>query len=371
MSTNDLSSFIEDVTGESYLRVQENLGDGFVRLRAKEAQRRQAKQDITCFEDVVLELLRNSRDAEAHAIFIATWKEQGRRYLTVLDDGSGIPEHLHATVFEPFVTSKLDTFHEDRWGVHGRGMALYSIKENVDEAHVLFSEPGGGTALGLHALTANLSERIDQSTLPYIHLSDQGEQIMRGPRNIARIVMEFALDAKDELVIFLGSPVEIASTLVDYSEQTTKNSDGSPVQDLYDRETVLDYLNYIYDPDLFSERAAEIGLPLSARSARRILDGQIEPLAPLLERLTFEGAREQQPASTNTQEGSAEEKQRAIYGEQRRLKIAPEDQEAFRKSIEEAFNELATRYYLERSDDIKIRSGSDKLTVTIPFRMEH
>ena len=71
MSTDDLSSFIEDITGESYLRVQENLGDGFVRLRAKEAQRRQAKQDITCFEDVVLELLRNSRDANASAIFIA------------------------------------------------------------------------------------------------------------------------------------------------------------------------------------------------------------------------------------------------------------------------------------------------------------
>ena len=102
MSTDDLSSFIEDITGESYLRVQENLGDGFVRLRAKEAQRRQAKQDITCFEDVVLELLRNSRDAHASAIFIASWKEQGCRYLTVLDDGSGIPEHLHATVFEPY-----------------------------------------------------------------------------------------------------------------------------------------------------------------------------------------------------------------------------------------------------------------------------
>lgn len=89
------------------------------------------------------------------------------------------------TVFEPFVTSKLDTFHEDRWGVHGRGMALYSIKENVDEASVLFSERDAGTSLGLHALTAHLSERIDQSSLPYIHINERGEQIMRGPRNIA------------------------------------------------------------------------------------------------------------------------------------------------------------------------------------------
>lgn len=363
MSTNDLSSFIEDVTGESYLRVQENLGDGFVRLRAKEAQRRQAKQDITCFEDVVLELLRNSRDAGAHAIFVASWKEQGRRFLTVLDDGDGIPEHLHATIFEPFVTSKLDTFHEDRWGVHGRGMALYSIKENVDEAEVIYSHKDAGTALGVNALTTNLNERIDQSTLPYIHTSDQGEQIMRGPRNIARIVMEFALDSKGQVDIFLGSPVEIAATLLHYHE-TDEN-----VLQTYEQEDVLNYLKYIYDPESFSERAAEIGLPLSSRSARRILDGQIEPLTPFIDRLVFEGQGTKTKRTTD-QDASSEEDPSALYQEQRRLKLSAEDQATFEEAVEKAFQELADRYYLERSDDLKIRVSSDKLTLTIPFRTE-
>lgn len=365
MSTNDLSSFIEDITGESYLRVQENLGDGFVRLRAREAQRRQAKQDITCFEDVALELLRNSRDAEAHAIFVATWKEQGRRYLTVLDDGSGIPEHLHATVFEPFVTSKLDSFHEDRWGVHGRGMALYSIKENVDDAQVLFSQRGAGTSLAVHALTNNLSERIDQSTLPYIHITDSGEQVMRGPRNIARVVMEFALDSKDRVAIFFGSPTEIAATLLHCALSGDDESCPST------QETVLNYLKYISDPEVFSERAEEIGLPLSSRSARRILNGQIEALTPFIERLRFEGQDEQNSRDNHASDHvTKSDVARTIYGEQRKLKISTEDYATFERALTTAFEELAERYYLERSDDIKIRTGSDKITITIPFRME-
>lgn len=367
MSTNDLSSFIEDVTGESYLRVQENLGDGFVRLRAKEAQRRQAKQDITCFEDVVLELLRNSRDAGATAIFVASWKEQGRRFITVLDNGEGIPVHLHATIFEPFVTSKLDTFHEDRWGVHGRGMALYSIKENVDEARICYSRPGAGTALIAHALTSDLPEKIDQSTLPYIHTSDAGERVMRGPRNIARVVMEFALDSGNDVQIFFGSPVDIAATLAHFSTQT--DLDTQP----HEGDTVLNYLQYVYDPDSFSELAEELGLPLSPRSARRIIKGEIEPLAPFIERLAFENARGElvraKSAPSASKADSSDGMIDDLYRDQRKLKIAPEDLEAFQQAIEQAFQGLAEYYYLERTEELKVRTSSDKLTVSIPFRM--
>ena len=97
---NSLESFIENLTGDSHLRVQDDLGDGFVRLKAAEAQRRQAKQDIRSFEDVVIEMLRNSRDANAHTIFVACWKEQSFRHVTMIDDGDGIPPSLHKTVFE-------------------------------------------------------------------------------------------------------------------------------------------------------------------------------------------------------------------------------------------------------------------------------
>ena len=103
---SSLEQFIHSVSGDQYFRVEDDLGNGFVRLRAAEAQRRQALQDIRSFEDVILELLRNSRDAHARAIFLATWTEGSKRFATILDNGDGIPLSMHQTVFEPFVTSK-------------------------------------------------------------------------------------------------------------------------------------------------------------------------------------------------------------------------------------------------------------------------
>lgn len=84
---SSLEQFIHSVSGDQYFRVEDDLGNGFVRLRAAEAQRRQALQDIRSFEDVILELLRNSRDAHARAIFLATWTEGSKRFATILDNG--------------------------------------------------------------------------------------------------------------------------------------------------------------------------------------------------------------------------------------------------------------------------------------------
>ena len=64
---SSLENFIQDISGDQYFRVEDDLGNGFVRLKAAEAQRRQAKQDIRSTEDIIIELLRNSRDAHARA----------------------------------------------------------------------------------------------------------------------------------------------------------------------------------------------------------------------------------------------------------------------------------------------------------------
>ena len=110
--------------GERALRVEESLGAGYVRLRVAEAERRQAKHDIRSVEDIVIELLRNSRDAGARHIYVATSKEGALRTITILDDGQGIPKDMQEKIFEARVTSKLESMHMDRWGIHGRGMAL-------------------------------------------------------------------------------------------------------------------------------------------------------------------------------------------------------------------------------------------------------
>ena len=84
MEGDTLSDFIDDVCGESRLRVEDDLGDGFVRLRSSEAERRQAAQDIRSSEDVVIELLRNARDAGASRIFLATQKSGNARLLNAI-----------------------------------------------------------------------------------------------------------------------------------------------------------------------------------------------------------------------------------------------------------------------------------------------
>ena len=143
----DLLGFVASMGGERSLRVEENLGEGYVRLRVAEAERRQAKHDIRCIEDVVIEMLRNSRDAGAKHIYVATSREGDLRTLVILDDGSGIPEDMQSRVFEARVTSKLESVHMDRWGVHGRGMALYSVKENSLSAEVVSSDVGKGSSI--------------------------------------------------------------------------------------------------------------------------------------------------------------------------------------------------------------------------------
>ncbi|MDP2300653.1 MAG: ATP-binding protein, partial [Actinomycetota bacterium] len=152
--TDPLIDFVTAVSGDGYLKVEETLGNGYVRLRVPEAERRQAKHDVRSFEDIVVELLRNARDAHAQRIFVATTRDGSDRVLTMVDDGVGVPTALHETIFEPRVTSKLETMVMDRWGVHGRGMALFSVRSNVTVAKVAASAPHKGSAIAVVADTS-------------------------------------------------------------------------------------------------------------------------------------------------------------------------------------------------------------------------
>ncbi|MHB8739882.1 MAG: ATP-binding protein, partial [Coriobacteriia bacterium] len=194
MSEHDpLLDFVTNVSGDGYLKVEESLGDGYVRLRVPEAERRQAKHDIRSIEDVVIELLRNARDAHAQRIFVATTREGNTRMLTMIDDGVGIPHALQEAVFEPRVTSKLETMVMDRWGVHGRGMALFSVRSNTSSARVACSSPHKGAAVSVVCDTTHLSERADQSTWPTVEPDESGRlRVARGPHNIIRRLVEFA-----------------------------------------------------------------------------------------------------------------------------------------------------------------------------------
>ena len=350
---NDLISFIASMTGEGNLRVEENLGDGFVKLRVSEAERRQAKHDIQHVEDIVVEMLRNSRDAGAKSIYVATMKEEGVRTLLFLDDGAGVPDDMRERIFDARVTSKLETMKMDRWGVHGRGMALFSIRQNTLSSQVVASGPNMGTSIRVTADTDALSERADQSTWPQTAKDESGVlSCVRGPHNIARAVCEFACEELHDCDVYLGSPTEIAATL--YARSLARvDATRLLFIDSEERLPVVDRLSCAADAADFIRIASTMGIDISERTAHRILGGSIAPLRSAASRLLREKA--DSPCGPTAVD---------LTRDRRGLKIAKEDLADFSRSMEREFSELASRYYLTLTNDPKIRVTRDRITVT-------
>ncbi len=362
---DSMEAFLEATNAQSRLRVEADLGDGFVRLRSDEAQRRQAIHDIRSTEDIVIELLRNSRDAHAHNIYLATGREGDRRTLVVVDDGEGIPESMHARVFEPRVTSKLDTMSLDKWGVHGRGMALYSIEVNAESAQVVSSRPGGGCALAVSTDVKKLGEKRDQSSFPVFQLGEAGAVAVRGPKNILRVTCEFALDARKQATVYLGSATEIAAALYACGKRSLSAAEAAFAADPA-ALPCTERLAAAADPAMFRALASTLGLTLSERSARRIMDGAIAPAAPVLEQLACALGESQG-------EGAAEEPKHAAKPRrksERALALSPDDVAAFAGRVQEAFRDIARDYYLEADVIPVVRVEKDAVRITIPVEKQ-
>lgn len=351
-AAEDLVGFVSSMGGERALRVEESLGGGFVRLRVAEAERRQAKQDVRCVEDAVVEMLRNARDAGARHIYVATGREGDLRSTTVLDDGSGIPADMHDRVFEARVTSKLDSVHMDRWGVHGRGMALFSIRENAVSAEVVSSAPGLGTAIRVVTDATQLPERADQSSWPAVEVGEDGAlACARGPHNIVRSCCEFALEERSACEVYLGSPAEIAATARARASVTADPSELLFLDSL-DGLPVLERLRAAADAAELRAQACALGLEMSERTAHRIVSGEIRPLRSVVARLTHRAAPRTAPRPVD------------LARDRRGLRVAPADLEEFSRALERDFDLLAERYYLSLSSDPKVRVGRGRITVT-------
>jgi len=347
---DSLIDFVSAVSGDEFLKVEESLGDGYVRLKVAEAERRQAQHDIRGFEDVVVELLRNARDAHAQRVFVATARDGDTRVLTMVDDGIGIPAALHDAVFEPRVTSKLETMVVDRWGVHGRGMALFSVRSNVTTIRIAASDTHRGTSLQVEADTQNLPERSDQSSWPAVERDEAGMlRVARGPHNIIRRVVEFACE-HPELDIYLGSPVEVLTTLHMLGRDSL-----DPSELLFcDDETRLPVWQRpatASDTTELVEVASSLALPISERTAHRVFAGDIAPLESVLHQL--QASDEEAPPVAKPD----------IYKDRRGLRIDHGDLTSFKRELTEAFDGLAERYYLHLKGEPKISIGRDVIRV--------
>ncbi len=351
-SDSSLLGFVASMGGERNLRVEENLGEGYVRLRVAEAERRQAKHDIRCSEDIVIEMLRNSRDAGAKHIYVATTREGDLRTITILDDGSGIPADMQDRVFEARVTSKLESVHMDRWGVHGRGMALYSVKENAESAEVVSSAPGKGSSIRVIADAGRLSERADQSTWPTTGIDENGALACeRGPHNIIRTCCEFAIEERSTCEVYIGSPSEIAATARARAPRTVEATDLMFIDNISELP-VLERFRAAADASELHQVATSLGLEMSERTAHRIVSGQVKPQRSIVAKLTHRSG------------GKGERPEVDLSRDHRGLKLSREDTRDFSREMERSFKMLADRYYLTLADEPKVRMGKGKITVT-------
>lgn len=349
--------FVASVGGDRRLRVEENLGHGYVVLRVSEAERRQAKHDIRCVEDAVIEMLRNARDAGASHIFVATTREGRIRTVTVLDDGCGVPTDMANRIFDARVTSKLESVHMDRWGVHGRGMALFSIRENAISAEVMASDEGLGTAIRVITDADELAERADQSTWPTVTKDETGTTtVARGPHNIIRSCCEFALEEFGRCEVYLGSPAEIVATLR-RRFRTTRDSDDDFIAGGADQQKVIRRPAACVDAQELASLCSSIGLDISERTAHRIMAGQIKCLRSVYALLT------------NGDDHEIPSKEVDLYRDRRGLKVATEDLSAFAKIMERDFAYLSERYYLTLDDAPHVRVANGRITVT--FDLAH
>lgn len=348
-SSKEVLDFVSGLTDSALLRIEESLPHGFVRLKLAEAERRQARHDIRSVEDIVTELVRNSRDAGAKRILVALQKEKGRyRRITVIDDGCGIPADMHQLVFEPRVTSKSQGFEEDRYGVHGRGMALFSIRSRVSNARISSSIPGAGTAVALMVDTREIGERSDQATMPVLEKSGDSLEVGAGPHNIGRVLLEVSVDFPG-VDIYCGSVAEVLATVVRFEEQKGERPLWSGLSETDDARVL-------------SSSAAEIGLPVSERNAYRVLNQEIEPLTPVIEKAPRVLKR--------TEEGLISEKPKVTAGRRHRRdrnpvrRVSRQDLERISDEAQGVAEKVLRRYFLRIAGRPQVRRGRGKITIS-------
>lgn len=228
-----------------------DLGAGFARLAGTEGARRSPRH-LRSVEDALHELLRNSRDAGANNIYVASsLRERRYRHLVVIDDGSGIPDTYKHLVFEPGVTTRhLGPVH-DGGSPHGAGLSLYHIKNAALIAEILSTS--SPTAVKTVFDTYTFPEKSLQSdTRP-------------SNTNLLAVLANFASHNPSHR-LYHGSPSHIATRLLqNYIIQTRRVTDkgskgGSSIAK--DIERVRGELE-------------RLGLELSSRTVRRVISGEV------------------------------------------------------------------------------------------------
>lgn len=184
-----------------------DLGSGFARLGGAEGLRRTPSR-VSSVEDALLELLRNSYEAGAHNIYVASRLSKRRyRTLLVLDDGTGIHEAYKDLIFEPGVTNR--HLHPNPHLEHhantaqSSGLSLYHVKEKSE--NITVCNTSNPTAVKATFDTEKLPESALQSST-----RDSKSNLTATARNFLSQIPTNGPKTK----IYLSSPTRILATLI-------------------------------------------------------------------------------------------------------------------------------------------------------------
>jgi len=401
-NNSDIKKFLSELGLDNVLNVEQDLGSGYVKLRISEAERRQSLQDIKSVEDIIVELLRNSRDAGAKNIFIGTKKiEDKKRYIYFVDDGQGIPAKFHNLIFEARVTSKLENAVKDIYGFHGRGMALFSIKLNVDDVKIFFSEEERGAAFFLDIDLNKVPEKKDQSILPQIVELDGNLNIIGGVNNILKTLVEFKLQ-NPEMNIFYGTPSQIIMSMRNHAKGLNIYN-GFPKFDEW--ESLQGYLNdnkkikvnffpCLTENYLVLSRITEFffNMEISERTIQRIIYEEFKSIEPVnisslahlntVENKTETGGKSIKIESLSENDEAENinyknynnrqnknNKNLILYDEQKlALRFKDEEISDIIKELKENIKKIGSKYLVEPESNIDFKKDNNSIQINIELK---
>ncbi|MFO7929400.1 MAG: ATP-binding protein [Candidatus Humimicrobiaceae bacterium] len=367
-NSSDIKKFLADLNIDGLINIEEDLGSGYVKLKISEAERRQALQDINCVEDIIIELLRNSRDAGCENIFIATKKiGDKKRVIHFIDDGVGIPQKFQKIIFESRVTSKLENGKKDPYGFHGRGMALFSIKLNVSDIKITFSDSQKGSSFFIEANLDELPEKKDQSILPQIIKSEDGTNVVGGVNNIIKNIIEFQFQ-NPGINIYYGTPAQVLATMhnldVDFPKFSQWDDLCSYIKKNKIKVTQISALTDDYK--LMEEISSKIfNINVSQRSIQRIIYGEMKVLEPInindLKKFENEAAPKK------------EKKQKPVFlYDEIKLANRFKDKEirSIIKGLKEKLEKTGKKYFVTVEDNIEFKKINNRINIVINLKQK-
>jgi hypothetical protein len=374
-NNSDMNKFLSELDLENVLNIEEDLGEGFVKLRISEAERRQALQDIKCVEDIVIELLRNCRDAGAQNIFIGTKKNNNKRIVHIIDDGIGIPPKLKDLIFESRVTSKLDNAIKDPYGFHGRGMALFSIRLNVEEIKLQFSQKNKGCVFYLEIDLCKVPEKKDQSLLPQLSQDGKRFTLVGGVGNILKTLLDFKI-LNPKINIYYGSPIQILDAM---RKSTTSHTEDIKIPKFDDWDELSKYTcNNDFKPNylpamtnnyILLERISKLffNMEISQRGLQRIIYDEIKSLETLdLSLLEHKKCTNMVKENYKDRDNNREI---PLFDEQNLAnRFKDEEIRNIILVLKKSFDKIVGKYFLTLDKDIEIKKENNDIRFIIRFR---